>query len=226
MLPRITPRALGLLTLCSVAACGTGRVVPADTAEPAGAGAPSEPAVSTPAPGTSTEAAPVAPNAPADPNASGYAPSGNDTTVAAPAAPTAAAAVATPAPGGVAFRRVGQWSTSGITAPARLIIRDDSAYAQFWSSIGPGAGARPSVDFTRDIVIAVAAGQQATGGHTIAVDQVSRVGDGLAVRVLEITPAAGCNTTQAVTQPVDVVVVAAAGARTWSFSDHKQAGSC
>jgi hypothetical protein len=126
----------------------------------------------------------------------------------------------------LAIRRIGQWSTSGVTAPARLIIRDDSAYAQFWASLGPAAGARPSVDFSRDIVIAVAAGQQTSGGHTIAVQQVTRVGDGLAVQVLETTPGVGCNTSQALTQPVDVVVVDGATAKTWSFSDTKQAGAC
>src|SRR5689334_3234290 len=229
MTHRVTPRALSLLAVFTAAACGSGRLVPADTAEPAGAGAPSEPAVATPAPGTTTEPAPVAPNAPADPNASGYAPAG-DTTKGAPAPTTTPSPAPTNAPaaasGVLALRRIGQWSTSGVTAPARLIIRDDSAYAQFWTGLGPGAGARPSVDFTRDVVIAVAAGQQSSGGHTIAVQQVTRVGDGLAVQVIETTPAEGCNTAQALTQPVDVVVVDGATAKTWSFSETKQARSC
>ncbi len=263
MRPRVTPRALSLLALFAAAACGSGRLVPADTAEPAGAGAPSEPAAAQPAPGTTTEGAPVAPNAPADPNASGYVPPANDTTGGAPgqattpgaapldstvpapvtdtgsagAAPTyvaptpapaaaAAAPAPQPAPAALALRRIGQWSTSNVTAPARLLIRDDSAYAQFWASVGPGAGARPSVDFTRDIVIAVAAGQQSTGGHTIAVQRVTRVGDGLAVQVLETTPAPGCSVSQALTQPVDIVVVDGASARTWSFSESTQARPC
>jgi len=257
MTPRVTPRALSLLALFAAAACGSGRLVPADTAQPAGAGAPSEPAAAQPAPGTTTEGAPVAPNAPADPNASGYVPPANDTgggaagtpgaapvdsmapapvtdtgsraapTYVAPTNPAPAnAAPANPAPAALAIRRIGQWSTSNVTAPARLIIRDDSAYAQFWASLGPGAGARPAVDFTRDIVIAVAAGQQSTGGHTIAVQQVTRVGDGLAVQVLETTPAPGCSVSQALTQPVDIVVVDGASARTWSFSEAKQSRPC
>jgi protease stability complex PrcB-like protein len=291
MRPRVTPRALSLLALFAAAACGSGRLVPVDTAQPSGAGAPSEPAAAQPAPGTATEGAPVTPNAPADPNASGYVPPATDTTggtpgqspapgaapqdstmpapvtdtgsaAAAPAyaapanpapapapAPTSAPGVAPapsgaapaaapstraaapapapqPAPAALAIRRVGQWSTSNVTAPARLIIRDDSAYAQFWASLGPAAGARPSVDFTRDIVIAVAAGQQSTGGHSIAVQRVTRVGDGLAVQVLETTPAPGCNVSQGLTQPVDIVVVDGASARTWSFSESTQARPC
>ena len=98
---------------------------------------------------------------------------------------------------------MGQWSTSGITTPERLVIRDDSAYAKFWASLGD-ASSRPSVDFTHDIVIVAAAGQQPTGGHSIAVERVTRVGAGLAVEVAETVPSKGCMTTQALTQPVDV----------------------
>ena len=42
MRPRVTPRALSLLALFAAAACGSGRLVPVDTAQPSGAGAPSE----------------------------------------------------------------------------------------------------------------------------------------------------------------------------------------
>ena len=104
------------------------------------------------------------------------------------------------------------------------MIRDDSSYARFWASLG--AGQRPAVDFSRDIVIAAATGQRATGGHAIAVERVTRTGDGLAVEVVETTPGPGCVATQALTQPVDVVVVAAADARTWSFSDQTRAQAC
>ena len=122
------------------------------------------------------------------------------------------------------LRRIGQYSASGITAPARLVIRDDSSYARFWASLG--AGQRPAVDFSRDIVIAAASGQRATGGNAIAVERVTRTGDGLAVEVVETTPGPNCVATQALTQPVDVVVVAAADARTWSFSDQTRAQPC
>jgi hypothetical protein len=122
------------------------------------------------------------------------------------------------------MRRIGQWSTSGITTPARQVIRDDGAYARFWAALG--VGERPSVDFSRDVVIAVAAGQRTTGGHAIAVTRVTRAGAGLAVDVVETVPGAGCMATQQLTQPVDVVVVAAADAKTWSFSDQTRAQDC
>ena len=212
----MTGRSLSLLVLVSTAACGSGRLVPADTAAPAAAPPSSEPVAApapagqpvaqapapTPAPDTTQGAVPVAP---APQPAAGYAPYDSSNSIA--------------------IRRIGQWSTSGITAPARIVIRDDSAYAKFWAGLGD-PGSRPSVDFTRDLVIAVAAGQQSTGGHSIAVERVTRVGPGLAVEVTETVPPQGCMTTQAITEPVDVVVVAAADAKTWSFSDRKVAGGC
>jgi hypothetical protein len=184
----------------SATACGSGRTLtPADS--PAPASAPPSYAPAAPAP-----AAEPAAQAPAPAPAAGYAPYDSSSSIV--------------------IRRIGQWSTSGITAPARLVIRDDGSYAKFWTDLGADPGARPSVDFTRDLVIAVAAGQQSTGGHSVAVERVTRVGPGLAVEVVETVPPQGCATTQALTQPVDVVVVAAADARTWSFSDRRVAGNC
>jgi hypothetical protein len=201
----MTPRSLSLLLLVSTAACGSGRLVPSDT-EPA---APPPDATPAAAPAPAPAAAPAPAQQPAAPQAT--------------AAPQASAYVPYDA-GTLQIRRIGQWSTSGITTPARLVIRDDSSYARFWASLG--AGERPSVDFTKDVVIAVADGQQTTGGHSIAVERVTRAGQGLAVEVLETSSAPGCAVTQALTQPVDVVVVAAGDARTWSFSDRSQVNGC
>jgi len=202
----MTDRSLTFATFALIlsAGCGSGRIVPADTAAPAGP-PPSEPtAVAPPAPAgqPAAQRAPLAPTL-ADTGASAYIPYDANA---------------------VPIRRIGQWSTSMISTPERLVIRDDSSYAKFWQ--GLGAGTRPSVDFTRDVVIAVAAGQQQTGGHGIAVDRVIRSGQGLAVDVVETSPGPGCQVTQATTQPVDVVAVAAADAKTWSFNDRTVARGC
>ena len=197
----MTRRSLTFALLLS-AACGSGRIVPAPAGEPEAGPAPSEPtAVAPPAPAAGTAPQPAAPQ----PGASAYAPYDTGS-------------------GSLPIRRIGQWSSSGISTPERLVIRDDSSYARFWGRLG--AGDRPSVDFTRDVVIAVAAGQRQTGGHSIAVSRVIRAGPGLAVEAVETVPGQGCLVTQTVTQPVDVVVVAAADAKTWSFSDRTVAQGC
>jgi len=209
-------RSLSLLVLISTAACGSGRLVPADT-EPASAPPASGP-VAEPAPTNTPAAKPMA-QAPTD--TGGPAPA----VAPQPAAPPAAGYAPYDSSSSIAIRRIGQWSTSGITAPARVVIRNDTTYARFWSGLGD-AGSRPSVDFTRDIVIAAAAGQQTSGGHSISIDRVTRVGAGLAVEVTETVPPQGCQVTQSLTQPVDMVVVAAADVQTWSFTDRRVAGAC
>jgi hypothetical protein len=209
-------RSLSLLVLiasAASAACGSGRLVPADT-EPASA-PPSSGPVAEPAP-TNTPTA-QAPTMPAD--------TGSRAPAAAPQPAPAAGYAPYDSSSSIAIRRIGQWSTSGVTAPARVVIRDDTTYARFWSSLGD-AGSRPSVDFTRDIVIAAAAGQQNTGGHSISIERVTRVGAGLAIEVTETQPPQGCAVSQALTQPVDMVVVAAADAQTWSFTDRHAVGAC
>jgi hypothetical protein len=52
------------------------------------------------------------------------------------------------------------------------------------------------------------------------------VGGNLRIEVLETSPGAGCLTTTALTQPVDVVVVPAAGITRWSFIDRTLARDC
>jgi hypothetical protein len=205
--------------LAAAAGCGSGTLVPSSggsggtpapepapaespappAAEPAPAGAPAP----APTPVTSTAPAPDTTGAP--PTATAYVPYGGGT--------------------GVQIRRIGQYSQSGITTPERLVIADDSTYARFWSELAVGAD-RPAVDFTRDVVVAVAGGQRSTGGYSIAVDRALRSGSAVTVEVVQTTPAAGCVMTQALTQPADVVVLAAADARSWSFRERSVEQGC
>jgi hypothetical protein len=121
-------------------------------------------------------------------------------------------------------RRIGQWSHTSISEARRLIIRDANAWAQLWSELA--AGERPDVDFTQNIVVAVAAGQRASGGHEIAISRVTNNGGQLTIEVLETTPGPNCVTAGGATQPVDVVVVPAAAPRSWSFLERKEIRSC
>jgi PrcB C-terminal len=202
-------RVLSLAVVATLAACGSGSLRPADEPEPvdpAPSVAPSAPVDPEPAPATSP-----APEAP-PPSA-----------VPAPVGDSAAAA--NPAPGTtVEIRRIGRWASSGISGSRRLVIRDAATWAHFWSEMG--AGVRPEVDFATDLVIAVAAGERTTGGHDIEVRNVSRAGSELRIEVLETYPSTGCVTTQAKTQPVDVVMVSAAGVKGWSFIDSRAVGTC
>jgi hypothetical protein len=126
--------------------------------------------------------------------------------------------------GNLELRRIGQWTRTGVGEARRLIIRDANAWADFWSELG--VGERPAVDFTRDVVVAVAAGQRPSGGYEIAVEQVRQVNGELAVEVVETTPGPNCMTTASLTQPVDVIVVPALTATSWSFVERKEVRGC
>jgi hypothetical protein len=104
------------------------------------------------------------------------------------------------------------------------VIRDVNALRQFWSELG--VGEPPNVDFSRDVVVAVAAGQRSTGGFEIAVDRITQRDGELSVEVVERAPGPNCMTTASLTQPVDVVVVPAADARSWSFMERKDIRAC
>ncbi len=193
-----------VISIAALAACGAGRSI--RVAE--GDSAASEPVALAPAP--AQEPAPGAASRPdtasaaAAPSEQGYAPYGNNRTLD--------------------LRRIGQWTRTGIGESRRLVIRDANGWAQFWSELG--VGDRPSVDFNRDVVVAVAAGQRPTGGYEIVVDRVTQSDGQLTVEVVERTPGPNCMTTASLTQPVDVVVVPAADAKSLSFLERKEIRDC
>ncbi len=212
------PRVFALLIPAALAGCA-GTTIRAAEREDRDSGpvsvAPAPTDESQPAP-TTTEPAPQAqPQSQQEPQP--------ETSAPAPAqgyAPYGAAA----APRTLDLRRMGQWTRTGIGEARRLIIRDANGWDQFWSELG--VGDRPAVDFTRDIVVAVAAGQRPTGGYEIAVDRITQTNAELTVEVVERTPGPNCVTTASLTQPVDVVVVPAADAKSWSFLERKEIRGC
>ncbi len=126
--------------------------------------------------------------------------------------------------GNVDIRRIGQWTNTGINEARRMVIRDANGWAKFWSELG--VGERPAVDFTRDLVIAVAAGQQPTGGHGIAVSRVGQNNGELTIEVVVTSPGPNCMTTSSLTQPVDIVVVPGVNAKGWSFVERADVRGC
>jgi hypothetical protein len=94
--------------------------------------------------------------------------------------------------------------------PGLRVVRDRAAWEAEWRALQAGfaAGPAPAVDFARDMVVVVAAGEQSSGGHRVRVDGTSPGPDGaLVVHVTRTAPGPGCMSTMAITSPVDVVRV-------------------
>ena len=122
------------------------------------------------------------------------------------------------------IRRLGEWSRTGIREARRMVIQEANAWAEFWSELG--VGDRPAVDFTRDIVIVVAAGERPSGGYEIAVSQVTQTNGELRVEVRETSPGPNCLSSSSLSQPVDVVVVQGVKPKSWSFVEQKDVRGC
>lgn len=203
-----------LIPFAALAACGSGTMRVAGDDSSTGSGPVSLAPTPEAEPDSSTTAAP-APTA---------TPSRDTTTVAAAAVPREQGYGSYGANSTLEIRRIGQWSRTGIGESRRLVIRDANTWAEFWSELGTGE--RPEVDFTKAIVVAVAAGQRPSGGYEIAIDRVGQADGELTVEVVETTPGPNCITSSSLTQPVDVVVVPVVALRSWSFVERKEVRGC
>jgi hypothetical protein len=97
--------------------------------------------------------------------------------------------------------------SSGMTDSARLAIRDVDQWQQVWSAIERGSSptrALPPVDFAQEMLIVAALGTRSSGGFSIYVDSAYQRDDHVEVVVRKVSPGAGCFTTAAFTQPVDI----------------------
>jgi hypothetical protein len=79
---------------------------------------------------------------------------------------------------------------------------------QLWDIVyGSDATTPPQIDFSKEYVIGVFAGQQSTGGYSIAVSSVTDTGNTRNVAVTITKPGQNCFTTEALTNPYQIVVV-------------------
>ena len=86
------------------------------------------------------------------------------------------------------------------------LITDEAGWARAWRSIG-GGRPMPEVNFNTRAVIVAFQGQKPTGGHSIEIEAVNRVGTVLAVKAIERRPASGDVTIQVITSPFVAVSI-------------------
>ena len=101
--------------------------------------------------------------------------------------------------------------SSGFTAPANIVIRDQAEWESLWNTIYANMSPRPPVpvvDFTRSLIVGRAMGSKPTGGFDVLVSGLIRQGREYVVQIREIQPGAGCGVTLAVTSPVDLARIA------------------
>jgi hypothetical protein len=113
--------------------------------------------------------------------------------------------------------RITQPGFSGFDTPQRLVIRTQAdwqtAWETLWRPTRPGPPPTPppipSIDFSRDVVIIVAAGAKPTSGYFISVDSVTATRRQATVTVKSYSPGNACQLLEVITQPVEVVAIQA-----------------
>jgi hypothetical protein len=111
-------------------------------------------------------------------------------------------------PAEVAFYEVASGSLATVTEQTNYAVYAPDAFTDIWTKIGKPPPP-PKIDFNKQDVIAVFAGQQPTGGYSI---KIQKIVDGAGKRIVSILltkPGKNCVTTDAVTAPFDVVSVSA-----------------
>ena len=108
------------------------------------------------------------------------------------------------------FRALDGGSRSGVTTQQESVARTPEEWQRLWQAHQPG-GARPlpALDFSREMAIAIFAGQRPTGGFAVAVEQVTESASGIEVVYRVTPPPPGSMVSQALTSPFQIIAVPA-----------------
>jgi hypothetical protein len=132
-----------------------------------------------------------------------------------PAAPTPTAAPAAAGPLAITTIAKGSDTEYG-TKPEDVVVRDAAAWKTLWEKANAALvpqPALPAVDFAKECVIAVFAGEKKSTGHAVEVAKVEATAAGLVVTVRETAPKAGSMTGAALTYPFHIVRVPSTAAK-------------
>ena len=109
---------------------------------------------------------------------------------------------------GAPFSTIEQGSASGVTSPTTLVIRSEEEWQVLWArhaAVRAPTPGPPQIDFSREMVIAVFAGERTTGGFTVEVTAIDVSSGAIRVTYHESDPPPDSFLTQALTQPYHLV---------------------
>ncbi|MBN4080414.1 protease complex subunit PrcB family protein [Beggiatoa alba] len=100
------------------------------------------------------------------------------------------------------FKIFSTGSFSNISLPQQLVIRTKKDWLHFWKIHNDGQGLkRPKVNFDQNMVIAVFAGQQPSGGYSVGISHLKQHDENLYVMLSFTEPKPGELVSLALTQP-------------------------
>jgi VWFA-related protein len=95
---------------------------------------------------------------------------------------------------------------SAIAAPRQVVAKTAAEFEKLWREHAPGRPA-PTVDFTKNMVVAVFLGSRPSSGFGIEITDIRRDGDGLLVTWAERRPGRDQMSAQVMTAPAQLVTV-------------------
>ncbi|MGH7616843.1 MAG: protease complex subunit PrcB family protein [Gemmatimonadaceae bacterium] len=102
-------------------------------------------------------------------------------------------------------------SYAGIGDPMRTVIRDSTAWREFWEQLNRPFVPRPAlppIDFGRKMVVVAALGTRPNAGYDVVIEGAHRDSAGIRISLRVAAPASGCPVATVMTQPVDLALLA------------------
>jgi hypothetical protein len=113
-----------------------------------------------------------------------------------------------------------------VSARKNYAVYDQEGFDDLWAmAYGKDAPKAPAVDFDKDYVIDVFAGEKSSGGYAIDVEGVSDENALRYVSILHTVPGTGCVTSQALQSPFQIITVPFSD-RELARRDKQAEGSC
>jgi protease stability complex PrcB-like protein len=103
-------------------------------------------------------------------------------------------------------RTIEKGDQSNIDEPKQVVIHDAAEWRKLWQQHSPDHPL-PSVDFSKESVVAVFMGSRNTAGYSVAIVSTTDAQGALIVRYKETRPASGAITAQVITFPYHIVAI-------------------
>jgi len=111
----------------------------------------------------------------------------------------------------VPFKTIAKGYRSGVREPLQTVVGNQTDWQSLWkrhTSIGITPAPPPSVDFDREMVVGVFAGEKPTGGYDVEIINAEQTDSAVTVHYREKSPPPGSIVTQALTQPFHLIRLA------------------
>src|SRR5262249_6401860 len=114
------------------------------------------------------------------------------------------------------MRAVDTGARSLITSARQVVVRTPTEWDALWREHQPAA-AKPAVDFSKEMIVAVFGGSRPTSGFEIAIVGAAEQGGVLRVRYRETPPPADAITAQVITFPFQIAAIPTPSAKDVKF---------